>query len=176
MLSKMSRALVFLPTKYGGVEFKQQSIINLARKIQFISTTLSPSSIVGFLLQTSLHTTQLEYGHSINFLANNDLNISTSQMAPTRLTSLHQNCQKIGIQLEEGWSVSLQQVGDCNITDLPAQGNLLLSNQEWELFRDMFIFLQVTMISDVTTTCGGYFTQAANKVALSFSSVFNKWV
>ena len=72
----MSRALVFLPTKFGGVGLKQWSIINLARQIQFVSKTLASSSIVGFLLQTSLHTMQLEYGHSTNFLATNDPNIS----------------------------------------------------------------------------------------------------
>ena len=44
--------------------------------------TLASSSIVGFLLQTSLHTTQLEYGHSTNFLATNDLNINISGVTP----------------------------------------------------------------------------------------------
>ena len=78
MLSKMSRDLVFLPTKYGEMGLKQWSIVNLARQIQLVFSTLSSSSIVGFLLQTSLYITQLEYGHITNFLATNDSNTNIS--------------------------------------------------------------------------------------------------
>ena len=170
----MSRAQVFMLTKYGGVGLKQWSIINLARQIQLVLTTLLSSSIVGFLLQTNLYTTQLKYGHIINFLANNNTTTSISRVTPMWLTCLHQNCQKIGIQLEGGWSAPLQQVGDCHIAELPARGNLLLSNQQWKLLREMFIFLQVTTISDIITARGGYFTQAASKVTPSYPSVF-KW-
>ena len=46
---------------------------------------------MGYLLQASLHITQLEYGHSTNFLANNNPNISISKVTPTWLTRLHQN-------------------------------------------------------------------------------------
>ena len=89
MSSKMSRALVILPTKFGGVELKQWSIINLARQIQLVSKTLASSFTVGFLLQTSLHTTQLEYGHNTNFPATNNLNINISRVTRTWLTRLH---------------------------------------------------------------------------------------
>ena len=153
---------------------KQWSIINLTRQIQLVSTTLSSMSIVGFLLQTSLHTTQLEYGHSINFLANNAPNISISRVTLTWLTHLHQNCLVIGIQLEGGRSAPLQQMGDCHIADLPAWRNLELSNQQWTLFLEIFIFLQVTTISDIITACSSYFTQESNKVTSSYPSVF-KW-
>ena len=96
MQSKMSRDIVFLPTKYGG-GLKQWSIINQARQIQFVSKTLSSSSIVGFLLQTSLHTTQLEYSHSTNSLATNNRNINISGVTSMWLTCLHKNCMEVGI-------------------------------------------------------------------------------
>ena len=67
------------------------------------------------------------------------------------LTYLHQNYLEIGIRLEGGSPAQLQRVGNCHIADLPAQGNLELSNQEWQLFRETFIFVQVTMISDIFT-------------------------
>ena len=53
-------------------------------------------------------------------------------------------------------------------------GNLELSNQQWKLFQETFIFLQVTMISDIITACGSYFTRAAREVKQSYPSVF-KW-
>ena len=67
MSSKMSSLLVFLLTKYGGVGLKQWSIINLARQIQLLSTTLS-SSIVGFLSPSNIlshHTARIWLQHQL---------------------------------------------------------------------------------------------------------------
>ena len=105
--SSITTALNLLLTKYGGVGLKQWSIINLAKQIKLLSTTLSSISIVRFLLQTSLHTTQLEYGHNTKFLANNDHTINISGSTPTWLPRLHHNCQQAGIWLEGGWSALL---------------------------------------------------------------------
>ena len=135
----------------------------------------SSSSIVRFLLKTSPHTAQLKYGHITNFLADDVQTISISKVTPTRLTNLHQSFQKIGIQLEEGWPVPLQRMNNCHIADLPGWGKLSLSNHLWKLFREMFISLQVTLISDITTACGGYFTPAASRVTPSYPSVF-QWL
>ena len=71
-----------------------------------------------------------------------------------------------------GWSAPLQQVRDCHIADLPARGKLVLSNHQWKLFREAFIILWVTTISDIITACSGYFTPAASKVRPSHPSVF----
>ena len=131
-------------------------------------------SIVGFLLQTSLHTMQLEYSHSTNFLATNDPNINISGVTPTWLTRLHKNCMEVGIRLEGGWSVPRQPVGDFHIAGLPACGNVTLTNHQCKLFRETFIFLQVTTIADITTACGSYFAREARAVTQSYLSVF-KW-
>ena len=136
--------------------------------------TLASSSIVGFLLQTSLHTTQLEYGHSTNFLATNDPNINISGVTPTWLTRLHKNCMEVGIHLEGGWSAPRQRVGDFHIAELPARGNVMLTNYQWKLYRETYIFLQVTTIANITTACGSYFNREARAVTQSYPSVF-KW-
>ena len=172
MLSKMSRALVFLLTKYGGLGLKQWSIIDLARQIQLLSTTISSSSIVRFLFQTSLHTTQLEYVYNTNFLANNNPTINIGGVTPTWLTKLWQNFQQGGIQLDGGWSVTMQQVGDFHIADSSAWMKVPMTSQRWKLFHKTFIFLQVTTIVDETTACGCYFTPAFLQVAPSYPLIF----
>ena len=91
---KDEQSASILTEKYGGVGLKQWIIINLAKQIQLISTTLSSSSIMWFILQTSLHTIHLEYGHNTNFLTNNDPTINISGVTPMWLTILHQNCQR----------------------------------------------------------------------------------
>ena len=61
--------------------------------------------------------------------------------------------------MKMGWIAQLQRVGDFHIVELPERGNV--TTQMWELLRKTYIFIQVTTIADITTTCGRYFTEAA---------------
>ena len=81
---------------------------------------------------------------------------------------------EVGIRLEGGWSAPRQRVGGFHIAELPARGNVTLTNYQWKLFRETFIFLQVTMTADITTACGSYFTREARAVTQSYQSIF-KW-
>ena len=65
------------------------SSINIARQIQFVTTTYNSPSNIGFLLRTSLAITQLEYGHGENIMT--ALDTASSSVTKTWWTVLHLN-------------------------------------------------------------------------------------
>ena len=92
----MRRDLVFLPASKGGAGMIRWSSINIARQIQFVTTTHNSPSNIGFLFRTSLAIAQLEYGHGENIGATLDTAISI--VTETWWSVLHMNCCKANIR------------------------------------------------------------------------------
>ena len=167
--TKMSRALVFLPASKGGAGMIQWSSVNLARQIQLVTTTYNSPSNIGFLLRTSLAITQLEYGHGASIMATLDSDISGT--TETWWTVLHLNCCKANIRLEGGWTASLQRYYDYFIAELPAKASINMQKHQWKLFREMFVYLNITTMADIVTACGQYITKEAEAGKKSYESI-----
>ena len=150
----------------------QWSSANLARQIQLVTTTYNSPSNIGFLLRTSLAITQLEYGYGESIMATLDSDISGT--TETWWTVLHLNCCKANIRLEGGWTASLQRYNDYFIAELPAKASINMQKRQWKLFREIFIYLNITTIADIVTACGKYITKEAKDGKKSYESI-HKW-
>ena len=148
------------------------SSINIARQIQFVTTTYNSPSNIGFLLRTSLATTQLEYGYGESIIATLDTDISS--ITEIRWTILHLICCKANIRLEGGWTAQLQQFNDYFIANLPTRASITMQSRQWKLFREMSIYLNIATIADIVTACGQFITKEAYKGAKSYESI-HKW-
>ena len=136
---------------YQSCQTDQTSINNI---IIIINCRIPPPNILAH------HAARLwpQHQHPRQWQPNHQSTISISGMTPTWLTTLHHNCLQEGIHLEGGWSVPLQKVGNFHIAELPVQASVTMNKR---MFRETYIFLQVTTIVGISTACGRYFTEAA---------------
>ena len=86
---------------------------------------------------------------------------------------LHLNCSKANIRLEGGWTSQLQQYNSF-IANLPTQASITMLPRQWKLFREMFIYLNITTIADIVTACGQFITKEAYAGIKSYESI-HKW-
>ena len=84
-----------------------------------------------------------------------------SSVTETWWTILPLNCCKANIRLEGGWTAQLQQYNNYFIAKLPTRASITMQPRQWKLFREMFIFLNITTIADIVTTCGQFITKEA---------------
>ena len=148
------------------------SSINIARQIQFLTTTYNSPSNIRFLLRTSLATTQLEYRQGESIMATLDTDISG--ITETWWMILHLNCCKTNIRLEGGWTAQLQQFNDYFIANLPTRASITMLPRQWKLFREIFIYLNITTIADIVTACGQFIMKQAYEGTKSYESI-HKW-
>ena len=170
--TKMRRDLVFLPASKGGVGMIHWRSINIARQIQFVTTTYNSPSSIGFLLRISLAITQLGYRHGESIMAMLDTAISS--VMETWWTILHLNCCKANIRLEGGCTAQLQWFDNYCIAYLLTRASITMQPRKWKLFWEMFIYLNITTIADIVTACGQFITKSAYTGAKSYESI-HKW-
>ena len=49
-----------------------------------------------------------------------------------------------------------------------------MQQRQWQLFREMFIYLNITTLADIVTACGKFITKEAYQGAKSYESI-HKW-
>ena len=87
---------------------------------------------------------------------------------------LHLNCCKANIRLEGGWTARLQLFNDYFIANLPTRASITMQSSQWKLFREMFIYFNITTIADIVTACGQFIMKEAYTGTKSYESI-HKW-
>ena len=54
------------------------------------------------------------------------------------------------------------------------RASIAMQPRKWKLFREMFIYLNITTIVDIVTACGQFITKEAYKGIKSYESI-HKW-
>ena len=102
------------------------------------------------------------------------LDTAIGSITETWCTIVHLNCCKANIRLEGGWTAQLQWYDNYFIADLPTRASITMQPCQWKLFREMFIYLNITTIADIVPACGQFITKEAYKGAKSCESI-HKW-
>ena len=84
------------------------------------------------------------------------------------------NCCKANNRLEGGWTAQLQRYNDYFIADLPTRASITMQPRQWKLFREMFIYLNITTRADIVTACRQFITKEAYRGVKSYESM-HKW-
>ena len=98
--STMSRRLIHLPSRFGGAGIPNWAVTTCARQVEFLQKALDAKSFYGHVMRTSLHTSQLEFGHGQNLLVTTDVRMDG--MTSTWITNLHKSCVEFGISIPGG--------------------------------------------------------------------------
>ena len=91
------------------------------------------------------------------------LDSDISSVTETWWTILQLNCCKANIRLEGGRRARLQQYNDYFIAHLPTRASIPTQSSQWKLFREMFIFLNITTLADIVTACEKFITKKPTK-------------
>ena len=102
------------------------------------------------------------------------LDSDINSVMETWWTILHLNCCKANIRLEEGWTANLQRYNGYFIAELPAKASINMQLRQWKLFREMFMYLNITTLANIVTACRKYITKEAYAGAKSYEAI-HKW-
>ena len=158
--SKMPRAVVFGPSKYGGMDWENPATICLYEKIKFLLGSIRLQDVVGQLLLIQLSWMQLYAGISIPIL---EYNKSLDYLPPGWIKNLHEYLVDSTVQIElfGGWVPARQREHDAIIMDYVLHHT---PSWMWSAINRCRLFLKVTTLADLTTIDGRQIPSKIRKV------------
>ena len=160
--STMSRRFIHLPSRFGGAGIPNWAVTTCARQIEFFQQALDAKTFYGHTTRTSLHTSQLEFGHSQNLLATTVVRLEG--MTSTWITNLHQSCVEFGISITGGWCAPLQRTNDQHIATTFNNNFPNNKPKQMRLFRECFRHMNVTTLADITNAAGTHLVHGVRQL------------
>ena len=150
--SKIQRAIVFGPMKYGCMSWSTIMVVSIYEKLKLLIGSIRLQDTVGKLLQLQITWLQLVAGTSENFLQSK---VDVPYLPKGWITNLHKQLVKhdIKVVLSSIWHPTAQREENRVIMDVVRD---TLPDWTWTGINSCRIFLQATTIADITTLDGTY--------------------
>ena len=158
--SKMPRAVVFGPLKYGGMQWQSPYSITLYEQLKLLIGSIRLRDTVGTILRVQLQWIQLHAGTSIPLLEESH---NISYLQDCWLKSLHVKMvdSQIKVVVAESWVPTKRRENDIIIMDYVRKH---LPEKYWEPINQCRIYLHAVTVSDLTTFEGTTIPEVIYKV------------
>ena len=150
--SKIPRAIVYGPSRYGGMNWSNIKVVSLYEKIKMFVGSVRLQDKVGQMLEIQLSWLQLFAGTQLPILQERT---EVPYLPEGWLKNLHQQLTKNEIQIEvsETWRVTKQREEDKVIMD---EVRHQMPQWTWGGMNRCRLFLKATTIADLTTINGKF--------------------
>ena len=173
MTSTSAHKMLYSPAKFGGAGIKRWSMEILAQQIALYTNQVDYQEWLGFVIRSSMNTSQLEFGQEKHFLQHQQSNIPNT-ITPTWITSIQSNAvATLLVSINGGWIPPKQREGDIHIGNLPELNEATLSNHELCIFHQTFQALQVTTLADIVDASGKHIPTSPFNCTATTSSPYS---
>ena len=158
--SKMPRAVVFGPLKYGGMQWQSPYGIMVYEQLKLLIGSIRLGDTVGTILRVQLKWLQLHAGTSIPLLEEQK---NISYLQDCWLKSLHVKMvdSQIKVHVAESWVPTKRHENDVIIMDYVRK---YLPEEYWEPINQCRIYMNAVTVSDLTTFEGTTIPASVYKV------------
>ena len=134
---------------------------------------MDPHEWINFVLQTSMNTSQLEFGQATHFLAHQH-KIVLNAITSTWNSSIQSNAIATSLlSINRGWVSPKQIDGDIHISDLPDFTEAVLSESDLLLFHQTFQALQLKPLAAIVDASGKCIRMSSFQCTATTSSPYH---
>ena len=164
--SKMPRAIVFGPQKFGGMQWDSPYGILLVEQIKLVIGSLRIEDTVGKLVKMQLQWIQVAIGISTPLFEVTKLIHYTPKCW---LQQLHEKLVDINVQIQinKPWKPKIRRKNDQVIMDYVTRQ---LPKKSWSAINQCRLYLKAMVFSDITTFDGEYVPDSVYKVEAPYRS------